>query len=161
MHFVLVCPAYASARRLMWLNIEGNLLQGDLRQDWFGISLSPPRLQLDYLLGKSNSTWHFDTASVIDRHFRQFVLSAARLQLRPERKGWDSDYLCSGSLLLNLLLTSFSTSFRTLTERVWTPQFRSSSTGTMRRLLLDLIRPFHDVLFCVGLLILRIVELGT
>jgi hypothetical protein len=77
MHFVLVCPAHTSVRRLMWLNIEGNLLQGNLHQEWLDISLSPPRLQLDYLLGKSKSTWHFDTASVIDRHFRQFVLSAA------------------------------------------------------------------------------------
>jgi hypothetical protein len=82
MHFVFGCPAYASARRLMWSNIEGNLLQGNLHQEWLDISLSPTRLQLDYLLGKSKSTWRFDTASVIDRHFRQFVISAASSRKR-------------------------------------------------------------------------------
>jgi hypothetical protein len=80
MHFILVCPAYASARRPMWLNIEGNLLQGNLHKEWLDIFLSPPRLQLDYLVGKSDSSWHFDTAFVIDRHFQQFVLSAASSQ---------------------------------------------------------------------------------
>jgi hypothetical protein len=53
MHFILVCPAYASARRLMWLNIEGNLFQDNLHKEWMVISRSPPRLQLDYLLGKT------------------------------------------------------------------------------------------------------------
>jgi hypothetical protein len=80
LHSILVCPAYASARRLMWLNIEGNLLQGKLHKEWLDISLSSPRLQLDYLLGKSDLSWHFDTTSVIDRHFRQFIISAASSQ---------------------------------------------------------------------------------
>jgi hypothetical protein len=56
---------------------RGNLLQDNLHKEWLDISLSPPQLQLDYLLGKTDSSWHSDTASVIDRHFRQFVLSAA------------------------------------------------------------------------------------
>jgi hypothetical protein len=71
---------HASARRLMWLNIEGNLLQDNLHKEWLDISLSPPRLSLDYLLGKIDSSWHFNTASVIDRHFHQFLLSAASSQ---------------------------------------------------------------------------------
>jgi hypothetical protein len=33
---------------------------------------------------------------------------------------------------------SFSTSFRIVIERAWTPQFRSNTIGHMRRLLVDL-----------------------
>jgi hypothetical protein len=134
MHFILVCPAYASARRLMWLNIEGNLLQDNLHKEWLDISLSPPRLQLDYLLGKTNSSWHSDTASVNDRHFRQFVLSAASSR----RIDLEGNVLSSRSLLSGLRLMSFSTSFRIVIERTWTPRFCSSTIGHMRRLLVDL-----------------------
>lgn len=76
-HFLLVCPAYALARQLMWLNIEGNLLQETLRSEWLDISLSPPRLQLDFLLGATKPSWHSQASLKIDRFVRQFILSAA------------------------------------------------------------------------------------
>ena len=76
-HFVLVCPTYAASRRIMWLNIEGNLSHCTLVPAWLDISLSPPRTQLDFLLGYTKVSWHPEVGTVIDRHFRQFLLSAA------------------------------------------------------------------------------------
>lgn len=72
-HFLLVCPVYALSRRLMWLNIEAALEPSD----WAQIALSPSRLQLDYLLGRCETTWHVDTALFLDSLVRTFLLSAA------------------------------------------------------------------------------------
>jgi hypothetical protein len=76
-HSLLHCPPFSKSRRIMWLNIESNLFQLDLFNEWRLLHLSPPPDQLSYLLGRTESYWDPNTPSVIDSAVRHFLLHAA------------------------------------------------------------------------------------
>ena len=75
-HFLLVCPEYSVSRRLMWFNIEAALEDSV----WAHLALSPPRLQLDYLLGRCEAGWHRDIGTLLDSLVRTFLLTAASVR---------------------------------------------------------------------------------
>jgi hypothetical protein len=76
-HFLLHCSAYDRTRHIMWLNIEGNLCQAGLFNEWRLLRLSPLSKQLMYLLGRTENFWQTEAAIIIDTLVRQYLLSAA------------------------------------------------------------------------------------
>jgi hypothetical protein len=76
-HFILHCCAYNQSRHILWLNIEGNLCQAGLFNEWRLLSLSPPPEQFLYLLGRTEEYWHPSAAPIIDRFVRQYILATA------------------------------------------------------------------------------------
>ena len=76
-HFILLCPAYARSRHIMWLNVEGNLQHVNAEEVWQRLQSSSPSEQLFYLLGRTEASWQPDAVDVIDSAVRQFILRAA------------------------------------------------------------------------------------
>jgi hypothetical protein len=73
-HFLLHCTAYERSRRILWLNIEGNLHQSGLFNEWRCFHLAPDKEKVEYLLGRGEAVWHPEALMTIDLFVRQCKL---------------------------------------------------------------------------------------